>query len=419
MSDAHNIFRQAALARLSSPEQLDQLMQVTTPKSWLALACCCVLLGVAIVWGIWGSVRIDVHGRGILIKKGGVFVATAFGDGRVADILVGEDQPVTNHQLLARLRVPELELRILQAATAQTNLENEFTQLEAYQANERSEEAKYQEAELTTYESISNDYRVQIGALEERLKDLKELSEGTSGVIDRPTLLGVRNDLFAARHGVDLTSVQIKQGRVSRLQAEERRHQQWLDKRNLVEQGRHNLEYLTNLYLLTAEVRSPFSGTVLEITVKPNQLVNVNTPVMSLQSAQERLEAWLFLQPGDGKRVVTNMEARLELVSAKKEEFGMMLGRVASVSALPATPQLMLRVLENPTLVSEFSQEGAPMYIVVELARNANTEAYRWTSRNGANLKITSGTLCDGTITLRNRRPISLVLPMMRQGTGF
>src|SRR5438105_7201080 len=133
MSDSHNIFRQAALARLSSPEQLDQLMQVTTPKSWLALACCCVLLGVAIVWGIWGSVRINVHGRGILIKQGGVFVATAFGDGRVADILVGEDQSVTNHQLLARLRVPELELRILQAATAQTNLENQFTQLEAYQ----------------------------------------------------------------------------------------------------------------------------------------------------------------------------------------------------------------------------------------------------------------------------------------------
>ena len=419
MSDSHNIFRQAALARLSSPEQLDQLMQVTTPKSWLALVCCCVLVGVAIVWGIWGSVRITVHGRGILIKQGGVFVATAFGDGRVADILVAEDQAVTNHQLLACLHVPELELKIQQAAIAQTNLETDFTNLETYQANERSEETNYQEAEFTTYQSISNDYRVQIRALEERLKDLKELSEGSSGVIDRPTLMAVSNDLFAARHGLDLTSVQIKQGRVNRLQAEERRHQQWLDKKNLVEQGRHNLDYLTNLYLLTAEVRSPFGGTVLEITVKSNQLVNANTPVMSLQSAQERLQAWLFLHPADGKRVVTNLQTHLALASAKKEEFGMMLGRVGSVSDLPATPQLMLRVLENPTLVSEFSQEGAPIYVVVELDRNAKTGGYRWTSSKGSELRITSGTLCDGTITLRTNRPISLVLPLMRHSTGL
>jgi len=32
-----SIFRQAALDRLSSPEQLDRLMQVTLPTGWIAL----------------------------------------------------------------------------------------------------------------------------------------------------------------------------------------------------------------------------------------------------------------------------------------------------------------------------------------------------------------------------------------------
>ena len=32
------IFRKAALTRLASPDQLDQLMQVTSPRSWIALA---------------------------------------------------------------------------------------------------------------------------------------------------------------------------------------------------------------------------------------------------------------------------------------------------------------------------------------------------------------------------------------------
>ena len=146
-------------------------MQLTTPKGWMALASCCLLVGIVLVWGIWGSIRINIYGRGILIKQGGVFVATAFGDGRVKDILVRENQSVTNQQLLARLQVPELELKIRQAGITQSNLEAELNKLEAYQARERLEETNYQEAEIATYQSISNDYRLQITALLDRLED--------------------------------------------------------------------------------------------------------------------------------------------------------------------------------------------------------------------------------------------------------
>ena len=50
------VFRRAALERLASPEQLDQLMQLTTPKGWLALLALCALLVAAMVWALWGTV---------------------------------------------------------------------------------------------------------------------------------------------------------------------------------------------------------------------------------------------------------------------------------------------------------------------------------------------------------------------------
>ena len=34
---AGQIFRKTALEKLSSPEQLDELMKITTPKGWVAL----------------------------------------------------------------------------------------------------------------------------------------------------------------------------------------------------------------------------------------------------------------------------------------------------------------------------------------------------------------------------------------------
>ena len=40
------IFRKVALERLSSPEQLDQLLQVTDPKGWMALGALALRQGV-------------------------------------------------------------------------------------------------------------------------------------------------------------------------------------------------------------------------------------------------------------------------------------------------------------------------------------------------------------------------------------
>ena len=421
MAEPNRIFRQAALDRLSSPEQLDQLMQVTTPKAWLALATCCVLVFIAVAWGIWGSIQVNVYGKGILIKHGGLFVATAFGDGRVIQILVEEGQHVTNKQVLVRLQVPELELKIKQAQMLQTNLESEFNILTNHLATEREKETNYVAAQVETYGIISNDYRIQVEALTARLNDLKALYLGINGLpaIDRPTIMAASNELFSARHNLDLTQIQVKQVHIIQLQADERRMQLLSDKQALVVQGRNNLEALTNLYREISQICSPFDGMVAEITVKSNQLVNANTPIMSLQSDKENLEAWLFLAPGDGKRVIPKMETKLALASAKKEHVGMMLGEVATVSPVPATPQLMSKVLANPTLVSAFSQEGAPIYVVVSLYTSTNHSGYKWTSHRDPNIKITSGSLCEGTITLTNRSPMNLVLPWFKDSVGM
>lgn len=61
------LFRKVALERLASPEQLDRLMQITTPRGWLAL----LVLGFAIValviWSILGQIPTTIDAQGILL----------------------------------------------------------------------------------------------------------------------------------------------------------------------------------------------------------------------------------------------------------------------------------------------------------------------------------------------------------------
>lgn len=66
MSDS-SIFRKEALERLSSPEQLDQLMKIVTPRSWLPLVTLGGLLGMGLLWSFFGRIPITTTGRAVLV----------------------------------------------------------------------------------------------------------------------------------------------------------------------------------------------------------------------------------------------------------------------------------------------------------------------------------------------------------------
>jgi len=59
------IFRKAALDRLASPEELDNVMTVAPPRSWIALAAIGLLFAGALAWGIGGRLRIEVTAAGV------------------------------------------------------------------------------------------------------------------------------------------------------------------------------------------------------------------------------------------------------------------------------------------------------------------------------------------------------------------
>ena len=49
-----NLFRQKSLERISSPEQLNHYIRVSTPSVWLLLCAIIVLLTGVCVWGVFG-----------------------------------------------------------------------------------------------------------------------------------------------------------------------------------------------------------------------------------------------------------------------------------------------------------------------------------------------------------------------------
>ena len=187
-----------------------------------------------------------------------------------------------------------------------------------------------------------------------------------------------------------------------------------------VNDARRQMEQLAGELERSSQVISPIDGRVIEFKVSAGSVLAVGTPVIQIESEGLTLAAVVYI-PGDrGKEVKPGMEVRVEPTTVRREEFGTLVGTVRTTSDFPMTPQGMLAVLHNDTLVSRFSRDGAPYAAVVELQHDdASRTGYRWSVGHGPPIHLTTGTLVRAEITTRTRRPIDLVLPNIKRLTGI
>lgn len=61
-----DLYRKSSLERLSSPEQLDKVLRVTSPMSWLALLGITFIVVVTVVWSIIGVIPETITVKGII-----------------------------------------------------------------------------------------------------------------------------------------------------------------------------------------------------------------------------------------------------------------------------------------------------------------------------------------------------------------
>ena len=97
------IFRQEALDRLSSPEQLDLLMGVISPRAWIALAGVALLLLMVLAWAVFGTLPTTVEAQGVLLRRGGVQTLSAPYAAAVTKVAVFSGDGVEKGQELLRL----------------------------------------------------------------------------------------------------------------------------------------------------------------------------------------------------------------------------------------------------------------------------------------------------------------------------
>ena len=474
-----SLFRKDSLERLSSPERLDQLMQVVSPKSWLPLASLGSLVVAALIWSIFGRIPITVEGRGVLIYPSKVVPLQSKSSGQLLALNVNVGDVVKKGDILATVDQVELrkQLQLQRAKLAQLQEQDRNVSSLQVQRNDLDKKA-IQEQRQTLQQSLQavqdltpilrekglESIRRDRANLQKRLQTLRGLLPTfkkrldnrqrlfREGAVPDDTVLQARQEYLDALANIDEAESQLKQLDVKEADAlrqylsnlnESKNIQAQLQEQNSKEANiaQQDLETSTTRKKEIQEVKreiakleqqlgdnsqiiSQHSGRILEITVTPGQVVEAGTRLGSIdaQNPSNKLVGITYFPVGDGKKIQPGMTLQITPQTVKRERFGGILGTVTTVSPFPITKQAAANVVGNPEVVEALvsqKQEGL-MQVFGDLELDSSTfSSYKWSSSKGPHLKISPGTTTVVRVKVEERAPITFVLPILRSYSGI
>ncbi len=452
---AEALFRQEAIKKVSSPEQLDRLMQVTRLRGWVALGTLAAVLLGAILWGIYGAIPTRVAGSGIILERGGGLIdVQSRGGGRLVAVLVRPGQRVEKGQPIARVDQRDLALSLDQARAFAGELKSQRDQTAQYYGSYLRDQEKNLRQQASNLQTQARDaeenLRSQRRAIETRERDAQArlkavqdlyaaeeqlLKEGFISKIQvedmrervqaaREELTRARADLvqldvatrtqlgriLSDRQALDIKLLELKNQRTQSLDVYALK---LVEADQKVRQLAHDLDE-------TSTVVSPESGVVLDQTAAVGTIIGERASIVRIETGARRLDAIVYVPAGTGKEIKRGVRVELTPATVKREEWGSMLGRVRAVGEFATTAAGMMAVLDNQDLVRTFLAPGPVLSVSVELDTDPQAPSgFRWTSRRGPDVKVTPGTLATAQLVVREQPPITLVVPFLKKFFGI
>lgn len=411
------LLRQAAIDKVSSPDQLDRTLQVVRPLHGLGVATLALVVLGGFVWSVLATAPVAVQGQGILLSSAGVSVVSSPSEGRVQAILAEPGAQVKAGQDLVALLRPASRDALLakqaELAGAREVLQSRQAAHQRYRAMQGGLLDTKRQALARQLDQLQEQRQVQAqrrrdvqALLDKAFATSSKLNEVEAQLADLDSRIAkVSNDraeLLVQQRGEELQKAQEIQDALLRVQALEREH-----------------DNMQRDYERNRTLKAPADGAVAEFSVNPGDLVSPGQTVMRLLPApgagghaHATLHAIVFVPNQSGKKVRPGMPAHVVPSTVQAQKDGFIRATVIGVASIPSSREGIMRRLGNAALVDSILRSGAPFEVELELAGDPATHSgYQWSSGAGPAIGIDAGTMASADMVVERRRVISLALP--------
>lgn len=398
---------------LGTPERLDRVLHVTTPKLWLAVTALGIIVATVVAWAFLGSVPRSIRAEGVLLYGGGTLhsVAPSAG-GRLEHLHAGAGDEVRAGDVLAELAFPETAERHRGAVRLAQERERILAELEVGAVEENLHAERLMARRLTDLAGIERADRRLIEELGARLDSLDPLAEGNAATRDADADLG--RSLEQAQRRLLETM-----GRQAALEAEERDRRRAVDSlladaRIKLLEARQRVDEIESAKD-GRHVLAPADGRVISVHAQPGDMLSAGDALFRIAAGGGRLEAAFFAGLPDGSRIAEGMPALVSPATARRQETGSIRGVVASVSPFHGGVESLGSILLDGDLARERFRGGTPWSGRITLTEDPSSgNGYAWTLARGAKAYVGPGDRAEIEVEIDAQPPAFLVLPWLR-----
>ncbi|MEA5461130.1 NHLP bacteriocin system secretion protein [Arcicella sp. LKC2W] len=415
---AAGFFRKSALEKLSTPEKLDQLIKVTGPKAWIALLTVSLALSTGLAWAVFGKVKTKLNAIGVVLG-GQVHEVVSTSNGQLIKLKVGIGDKVKEGDIIAAIQQPELSQQIEGAKAVLTDRKLEMGKLMSY-----GSQGSQLEGELISQNRVS--IQGEIEAEKKKLSFLNNQLESennllTKGLIIKSQVANTKQQIDASLNTIERLKGQLVEISNRKLNIGFDLQQKITLQNQRIAEAERNLQFLTERYDKQSNIRSSYSGEVVEVLTDVGVVVGAGTPLFKLKNQDEaklsnKLKGVLYIPSQDGKKIKKGMEAFVVPSTVQPQEYGFIKGKVTYISDFPITQQGMMTSVKNDQLAKGLLSSGPLFEVHVEFDKDSNSySGFKWTSAKGPDIAIKEGTSCTGKITIKQENPASIVVPAFKK----
>jgi len=414
-----SLFRGAALERLRSSDHIDHRARLIPAAMRVMTLAAAIVLAAVLAWSVLGSVPTRVTGHGIMVDDGeGAYAVQPVTSGPILEILVKRGVQVAAGAMIARIEQASLEAQLGGATARAAILQDHLARLKAAHAAdiEKSEDtARRQQAAIDQ----------QIAAGKARAVRLTQVVADddamlTKGLVNRTQALNNRQQLDQTL--LDVANAEARKVEVDASLAQKRDElaRREREKQAEIEAIQADIARLRTELAVGSAVKAPIGGIVEDIRVGRGDVVAPGTVIATIgQTGERRYEIVAVIGHDMAKRVQPGMDVQVRPATVKKEQYGSMRGRVASITDRGVSTEELQAVLRNLELTKSLMGNGSPLLARIELFGDPNTDSgFAWWTGDGPPFRITRGTRVAVDVIVDEKRPLALLMPALRKLLG-
>jgi HlyD family secretion protein len=414
---AAGFFRKSALEKLSTPEKLDQLIKVTSPKGWIALCTIALVLVTAITWAFFGNVKTKLNVVGVLLG-GEIHEVVSTSQGQLIDLKVNIGDTVEKDQIIAVIEQPNLLQQVEDAKETLKEREFDLQQLLSFGNQDSRLQGKLIDQQKNTIELEIASENKNLEFLKNQLITEKDLLK--KGLITRSQVANTEQQIEASNNSIEKLKGQLVQTSSQQLNIGFDLQQKITLSRQRIAESKRRLESLQERYDIQTNIRSSYAGEVVEVLSDAGVIVRQGSPLFKLKNqngaSDDKLRGVLYIPAQDGKKVKEGMDALVVPSTVQPQEFGFMKAKVTYVSDFPITQKGMMTTVKNDQLVQSLLSGGALFEVHVEFEKDEESfSGFKWTSAKGPEIAINEGTSCMGKVTVKSEPPVTIVVPALKK----